>query len=150
MLLTVKRIAETMGILLVVLVIGGGIWVTKPWDDLQSWRWFTLPFEGSRAEVFSNWAVIQPVALLRSSTNPRQYERKVSSPESVSYMMGNEHVSLTAYLEKANISGLMVLQDGEVKLEYYAKGLDAESRNHIWSASKSFTATLLASRETYL
>jgi CubicO group peptidase (beta-lactamase class C family) len=142
--LTIKRIAKTLGILLLVLLIGGGSWVTKPWDDLQSWRWYTMPFESLRAEVFSNWEVIQPVAPLQASTNPRQYQRNVASPESVSYPMGNERIPLTAYLEKANISGLMVLQDGEVKLEYYAKGLSRESRNHIWSATKSFTSTLVA------
>lgn len=142
--LTIKRMAKAIGILLLVVLIGGGTWFTKPWDDLQAWRWYTMPFEGLRANIFTHWEVIQPVALLQASTNPRQYQRNVSSLESVSYMIGNERIPLTAYLEKTNISGLMVLQDGEIKLEYYAKGLNAESRNHIWSATKSFTSTLVA------
>ena len=145
--LTVGRIAKTAGILLLVvlvLLVGGATWLTRPWDDLQSWRWYTMPFEGLRAEIFTNWEVIQPIALLQASTHPRQYPRNVSPPESVSYAFGNERIPLTAYLEKENVSGLMVLQDGEIKLEYYAKGLNRESRNHIWSATKSFTATLVA------
>ena len=30
-----------------------------------------------------------------------------------------------------------------MRLEYYGKGLNAQSRNHIWSATKSFTSTLI-------
>ncbi len=142
--LTVKRIAKTLGIVLLVFFIAGGTWITRPWDDLQSWRWYTMPFESLRADIFSHWEVIQPVALVRASTRPRVYPRNVLSPDSISYALGDEHIPLSAYLNKANISGLMVLQDGEVKLEYYAKGLNAQSRSHIWSASKSFTATLVA------
>ena len=37
-----------------------------------------------------------------------------------------------------------MLHDGVIKMEYYAQGLNAESRNYIWSASKSFTSTLVA------
>ena len=37
----------------------------------------------------------------------------------------------------------MVLRDGEVRLEFYGKGLNAQSCNHIWSATKSFTSTLI-------
>ena len=38
----------------------------------------------------------------------------------------------------------MVLHDGEVRLEFYGKGLNAQSRSHIWSVTKSFTSTLVA------
>lgn len=141
---TFGLIARTAGVLLLVLLIAGGIWLTKPWDDLQTWRWYTLPFEGLRADVFTHWEVIQPVARLQASTNPRRYQRNLTPPDGIFFTLGTERVPLTRYLEESNVSGLMVLQDGEVKLEYYARGLDRESRNHIWSASKSFTATLVA------
>ena len=70
--LTTRRIAKAIGTLLLLVLIGGGTWFTKPWDDLQSWRWYTMPFERPRAEIFTHWEVIQPVALLQASTNPRQ------------------------------------------------------------------------------
>jgi hypothetical protein len=45
-------------LLLVVFLVAATVWLTKPWDDLQSWRWFTLMFETPRAELFSHWDVI--------------------------------------------------------------------------------------------
>ena len=50
---------------------------------------------------------------------------------------------MSDYLEKANIAGFLVLAADKVRLEYYGKGLSAQSRNHIWSATKSFTSTLV-------
>lgn len=145
---TFGLIARTAGVLLLVGLIAGGIWLTRPWRDLQTWRWYTLPFESLRAGIFTHWEVIQPVARLQASTNPRRYQRNLTPPDGLFYTLGTERIPLTRYLEKANVSGLMVLQGGEVKLEYYARGLDRESRNHIWSASKSFTATLAAVMRT--
>jgi CubicO group peptidase (beta-lactamase class C family) len=118
---------------------------TKPWDDLQSWRFFlTQPVVDWRADIFTNWGVIQPLAELRASTSPRVFERDLNSPDAVSYSLDGATIPLSDYLNRANISGLMVIHDGIVKMEYYAQGLNAESRNHIWSASKSFTSTLVA------
>lgn len=139
-----KRIIQIAGVSLAMLLVAGAIWLTKPWDDLQSWRWFTLPLESERAELFTDWGVIQPLYHLQASATPRNYERNLSLPEAISYHLDGAEISLIHYLEKANITGLMVLHDGRVRLEYYAQGLDAESRNHIWSATKSFTSTLIA------
>lgn len=140
----IKRLVKATGALLLVFLIIGATWFTKPWDDLQSWRFYTQPFVGLRAGVFTNWGVIQPLAQLRASTIPRIYERDLISLETVSYSLDGKSIPLSEYLERANITGLMVLHDGIVRLEYYGKGLNAESRNHIWSATKSFTATLVA------
>ena len=139
-----RKIAKGVGLLALTLLLAAAIWFTKPWDDLQTWRWYTMPVEGLRADLFTNWHVIQPVAILSASADPREYQREVTAPDVISYAFAQERLPLTHYLEKANVSGLMVLQDGRVKLEYYGKGLNAESRNHIWSASKSYTATLIA------
>ena len=37
----------------------------KPWDDQQSWRWRTLPFEGLRANLHEEF-----VAVTHTLTNP--------------------------------------------------------------------------------
>jgi CubicO group peptidase (beta-lactamase class C family) len=59
------------------------------------------------------------------------------------YEYEGQQYPVTDYIETANIAGLMVLQGGMVRFEYYGKGIDAESRYHIWSATKSFTSTLV-------
>jgi CubicO group peptidase (beta-lactamase class C family) len=119
------------------------IMYTKPWDDLQSWRWYTMILESTRAELFSNWEVIQPLALLQGAEKPRNYPRNTVDPATVSYEYEGNSYPLTHYLERANITGFMVLADGEVRLEYYAQDFTSETRNHIWSASKSYTSTLI-------
>ena len=37
----------------------------------------------------------------------------------------------------------MVLYDGKVRFEYYGKGINVDTRYHLWSATKSFTSTLM-------
>ena len=141
----IKRFLKATGALLLLCATIAATLFTKPWDDLQSWRFFvTQPVVGWSADIFTSWGLIQPLAELRASTNPRVFERDLSSPDAVSYSLDGRSIPLSDYLDRANISGLMVLHDGTVKLEYYAQGLNAESRNHIWSASKSFTASLVA------
>ena len=116
---------------------------TKPWDDLQSWRWYTQMVEWTRSDLFRHWEVIQPVAQLAASSRPRTYQRNTIAPADLTYEFEGARYSLTHYLERANISGFMVLADGEVRVEYYAKDFGPQSRNHIWSASKSFTSSLV-------
>ncbi|MGI9284436.1 MAG: hypothetical protein ACR2P1_03555 [Pseudomonadales bacterium] len=127
-----KRVAKWALLLVLVVVVALAIKLTKPWDDLQSWRQFTMMVEWTRADLFTHWEVMQPVSKLKSSSNPRIYQRDTVDPATISYQFEGESYPLTHYFEKANISGFMVLIDGEVRLEYYAKDFNAESRNHIW------------------
>jgi CubicO group peptidase (beta-lactamase class C family) len=99
--------------------------------------------EWTRSDLFRHWEVIQPVSQLQASTKPRTYPRNTVDPSTLDYEYEGKSYRLTGYLEKANISGFMVVADGEVRLEYYAKDFTPESRNHIWSASKSYTSTLV-------
>lgn len=139
-----KTVIKRVSVFLLALVAVFALWIIKPWTEHQAWRWYTLAFEGSRAELFTHWELIQAQGQLSASSNPRLYKRSGRNLEEVSYVFDGKTWPLTHYLDKANISGFMVLHDGEVRLEFYGKGLDAESRNHIWSATKSFTSTLVA------
>ncbi len=105
--------------------------------------WMRLAFVDERADIFTHWERVHPHRILPGAATPRVYKRYTISIDEITYEMDGERYKLTDYIEKANISGLMVLRGGEVRLEYYGKGLDAQSRNHIWSATKSFTSTLV-------
>lgn len=48
-----------------------------------------------------------------------------------------------AFIAAMNVAGLIVLQDGKVRLERYARGLTAEGRWTSFSVAKSFTSTLV-------
>ena len=105
--------------------------------------WYKLAVVDERAYLFTHWERMHPQQALAGAATPRVYKRNTQSVDEVIYEVDGQRYTLPDYLEKANISGLMVLRDGEVRLEYYGKGLDAQSRNHIWSATKGFTSTLV-------
>lgn len=48
-----------------------------------------------------------------------------------------------AFIAAQNVSGLIVLQDGKVRLERYARGQTAQGRWTSFSVAKSFTSTLV-------
>lgn len=138
-----KTVVKKLSLTLLLIFFLAVIWLVKPWSEQQSWRWYTLALEGGRAELFTDWGLIQPLAKLEASTSPAVYQRNTVAPEKIRYLFDGKTYPLSQYLEKANISGLMVLHDKQVRLEFYGKGLNADSRNHIWSATKSFTSTLV-------
>lgn len=50
---------------------------------------------------------------------------------------------IDAFMKAQNVAGLMVIQDGKVRLERYGLGLGAEDRWTSFSVAKSFTSTLV-------
>ena len=50
---------------------------------------------------------------------------------------------IDTFMAAQNVAGLIVLQDGKVRLERYARGLDAKGRWTSFSVAKSFTSTLV-------
>ncbi len=50
---------------------------------------------------------------------------------------------LDAYMTQNNTAGLMVIKDGEIVLEKYGEGLDANGRWTSFSVAKSFSSTLV-------
>ncbi|WP_235364803.1 serine hydrolase domain-containing protein [Sphingomonas sp. ERG5] len=60
--------------------------------------------------------------------------------------------AVDAYMAAQNVAGLIVLQDGKVRLERYARGYSAEGRYTSFSVAKSFSSTLVgaAIRDGYI
>lgn len=48
-----------------------------------------------------------------------------------------------SYIDQNNVAGLIVVQDGKVRLERYARGYSADGRYTSFSVAKSFTSTLV-------
>ena len=112
----------------------------------QPWRWFTMGSmepEG-RAALFSNWQLVTPVSTAEASPTPRAYPRALIDPDDIFYEYEGTRRSIADYIDLASAAGLLVIHDGTVVLEHYGLGIDSDSRFHVWSASKSFTATLVA------
>ena len=112
-------------------------------EGIDPTLWFKLADVDARAYLFTHWERIHPQRTIYGASTPRVYKRNTQSVDEITYELDGQRHTLSHYIDKANISGLMVLQGGEVRLEYYGKGLNAQSHNHIWSATKSFTSTLI-------
>ena len=113
-------------------------------EEINPRLWFTLGTVEGRADLFTHWERVHPHSILPGAVAPRIFNRNTRPVDVVSYEMDGETYKLSDYIERADISGLMVLRNGEVRLEYYGNGINAESRYHIWSATKSFTSTVIA------
>ena len=116
---------------------------TAEGEGINPKLWFRLAFVNERADLFTHWERIHPHRVLPGAAVPRVYKRNTRPVDEVTYDLDGETYKLTDYIERANVAGLMVLREGEVRLEYYGHGIDADSRFHIWSATKRFTATLI-------
>jgi CubicO group peptidase (beta-lactamase class C family) len=59
---------------------------------------------------------------------------------------------IEAFMDAQNVAGLIVLQDGKVRLERYARGYGPEGRWTSFSVAKSFTSTMVgaAIRDGYI
>ncbi|MGY4396145.1 CubicO group peptidase (beta-lactamase class C family) [Sphingomonas sp. UYAg733] len=60
--------------------------------------------------------------------------------------------TIDAYMAGQNVAGLIVLQDGKIRLERYARGYSAKGRYTSFSVAKSFSSTLVgaAIRDGYI
>ncbi|MBW1813681.1 MAG: serine hydrolase [Deltaproteobacteria bacterium] len=139
----IKKIIKIVSVVILTALIGFSVWMAKPWLDYDPWRWYFAGIEGWRADHFSHWERVQPYRTIPASSTPRVFDRSTGELSEVMYEFDGQQYPITHYIEKANIAGLMVLQGGKVRFEYYGKGIDQNSRYHIWSATKSFTSTLV-------
>ena len=119
-----RRLFILLGIASLALACLGVVWIYTPVREHQPRRWYTMPIEALRADLFADWGVIQPQAEIPSSSSPRIYERDLIDPATVTYEFDGERRTVSDYIERANVSGLMLLRDGKVRTEVYRKGLD--------------------------
>ncbi|MEO0550780.1 MAG: serine hydrolase [Pseudomonadota bacterium] len=119
------------------------MWAIRPWTAHEPGRWYLSWPPQTRAYNFSHWHKVVPYQTVSASSNPRLYERNPIDLSDVTFVGADGPMTIGDYLESEGISGMMVLQAGDIRFEHYDRGIDADSRYHIWSATKSFTSTLI-------
>ncbi len=95
-----------------------------------------------RVELFSHWDEVLPHHAIAAAATPHEFVRK-DDPLDIEYTFGGERRTLAGYLERNEVAGLLVLADGVVVNQTYRLGIGSETRFHLWSATKSFTSTLI-------
>jgi len=105
--------------------------------------WFRIGKPAERVDVFTHYDRIFPVDRLAPSDKPRTYRRAVRPVEGVTYAFEGRQATVGDYLARANVNGLMVLKNGEIVFETYRNGVGPDTQHSLWSASKSYTVTIL-------
>jgi CubicO group peptidase (beta-lactamase class C family) len=95
-----------------------------------------------RAALFAGWDGVLPQRALRASATTHTFDRR-DEPLDVTYECGGERRTLDEYVERNDVVGLLVLAGGAVVHQQYRLGLGPQSRFHLWSATKSFTSTVI-------
>lgn len=139
-----KKILKFVSCTLLIFLISSALYIFKPWADAQGWRFYSglNPF-AERGKVFSNWQTVSDQAHLTASNNPRQYDRVLTDLNSITYEYNGETYTAGDYFKKAKLTGLMVLADNKIVVENYREDLNKNTTYHLWSASKSYTATVV-------
>lgn len=135
-----RGVASAMGAVLVATGAGPAM-ADEPKADPGNWFRIARPAE--RADVFTHYDRIWPVDRLKPSDKPRAYRRAVQPVEPVAYTFDGRASTVGDYMVRANVNGLMALKEGVVVFEAYRNGVGPASQHSLWSASKSFTITVL-------
>jgi len=100
---------------------------------------------------YRNWDEIYPVRVVRAGPDATPLPRGEALGK-VEYHFDGRSRSLEDYIADARMTGLLVIRDGEVRLERYAQGATASSRLTGMSITKSVVSTLvgLALHEGYI
>lgn len=112
-----------------------------PHGSLSQWMRIARPAE--RTDVFTHFEKIFPFDTFKPSSIPRVYPRDVRAVETVRYVFDGRESTVGDYMTRANVDGLMALHGGKVVFETYRNGVGPETKHSLWSASKSFTVTVL-------
>ena len=108
----------------------------SPITDLLFWS------QAQRDSAFRRMEQITPTHTVRrgARTHPPPAGKRLPEP---AWTIDGAAQSLGGYMAADHVAGVMVLQDGRVRLERYALGYGAAGRWTSFSVAKSFTSTLV-------
>ena len=125
------------------LVVGGGLWFTTL--DAET-RGVILAHPTNRDVLM--WSQSQREAAFRALDRLpilAKASRNSASPTPLALPAGEplEIPGLDDYMNAQNTAGIVILQDGKIRLERYGLGFSAAARWTSFSVAKSFTSTLV-------
>jgi CubicO group peptidase (beta-lactamase class C family) len=90
-----------------------------------------------------NWAALYPTREIKADGYTLVLPERVEDFSRFSYEVEGQQYTLDEYLVRNDNAGLLVIKDGEIKLERYGMGNTAETLWASFSMSKSVTSLLL-------
>lgn len=137
------KTAKTIAIVSAVLALGSGYWYSTL-DRETRGLLAALP---TNADVLS-WSQRQREAAFRAMDRMPILARSgviTPSPQPLPLPAGEplDVPGIDDYMARQNTAGLVIVQDGKIRLERYGLGFDAQGRWTSFSVAKSFTSTLV-------
>jgi CubicO group peptidase (beta-lactamase class C family) len=137
------KTARTIAIVIAVLALGSGYWYSTL-DRETRGLLAALP---TNADVLS-WSQRQREAAFRAMDRMPILARSgviTPSPQPLPLPAGEplDVPGIDDYMARQNTAGLVIVQDGKIRLERYGLGFDAQGRWTSFSVAKSFTSTLV-------
>lgn len=91
---------------------------------------------------YRHWAEIYPVRVVPTAPPVAELPRNEDLGD-VAFWGNGEKLDVASYLERARVTGLLVIKDGVVRLEAYGNGADETSMMTSQSVAKSVVSTLI-------
>ena len=114
-------------------------------DDAELWpvgNAISMWDEPYMVGSYRHWADIYPVRVVAAAAPVSELPRNEDLGE-VPFWGNAEKLDLVSYIERARVTGLLVIKDGVIRLEAYGNGADETSQMTSQSVAKSITATLV-------
>lgn len=104
-----------------------------------------LSVGGNDAQIirFRNWEALYPTREIHQGAYTLALPEDPVDFSGLRYTVGDQNYSLDDYMLRNHVGGLLVIKDGEIKLERYGLGNNADSLWVSFSMAKSVTSMLL-------
>ena len=137
-----KRVLLPAACLLAIFVLAVCLWWFRPWSEFSPAEVYAFSRAQDRTQAYRMMEEIYPSAEIAAAPAPTAFPRAPSEIES-GYNLNGEAQTLDDYAARRVMTGLIVVQGGEVVLERYYRGEGPEDRHTSWSVAKSVVATLV-------
>ena len=98
--------------------------------------------QARRDQAFQHMETIAPVHVVRHGRRARPLPSGAALP-ALKWSFDHRPQTLDGYIASEHVAGVLVLQDGRVRLERYGLGFGPKGRWTSFSVAKSFTSTLV-------
>ncbi len=97
--------------------------------------------DDQRDKAFRMMDTLVPSNTIAAGDNPKTLETGTALPKT--FEVGGEQLSVDDYMEQQRLAGLVILQNGKIRMEEYRRDFAADDRWTSFSVAKSLVSTLV-------
>ncbi|VAV88759.1 Putative esterase [hydrothermal vent metagenome] len=97
--------------------------------------------DDQRDKAFRMMDAVVPSNTIKASGSPKAFEKGQPLPDK--FTVAGQELSVDDYIEFQRIAGIVILQDGKIRLEKYSRDFDKDGRWTSFSVAKSLVSTLV-------